>query len=135
MPVRRAKLGMAIMGGLLVGVIAGATHYLMLPRDFPAILLTLIGDLIAALTTIVVCLAIQLRHEEIYYQTAVDRAGIVGELNHHIRNAIFPLTLAVHSSHDTEAIRIAGEAVERINIALKDATVDALSGRVQYGKE
>jgi hypothetical protein len=53
-------------------------------------------------------------------------------LNHHIRNAVFPLSLAIHKSGDANGITTAQDAVERINIALKDATVDALSGRTQY---
>jgi hypothetical protein len=104
----------------------------MLPLDRAVILYALVGDLIAALTAVVVCLAIQLRQEEIHYQNAIERAAIVAELNHHIRNAVFPLSLAVHKAGDAGAINTAQDAVERINIALKDATVDALSGRAQY---
>ncbi|HWR54812.1 MAG TPA: hypothetical protein VN428_27130 [Bryobacteraceae bacterium] len=59
----------------------------------------------------------------------------MAELNHHIRNAVFPLSLAVHKGGDGDAIKTAEDAVDRINIALKDATADALSGRVQYRSE
>jgi hypothetical protein len=129
---RRNKIGVAILSGLLVGLMAAATHLATIALDRNIVLHSLVGDLIAALTAIVVCLAIQLRHEEIHYQTAIERAAIVAELNHHIRNAVFPLSLAIHKGGDANAISIAQEAVERINIALKDATVDALSGRTQY---
>lgn len=132
---RGGKLRVAVVSGLLVGIMAAATHLLTLPLDRNTILHTLVGDLIAALTAIVVCLAIQLRQEEIHYQTSIERAAIVAELNHHVRNAVFPLSLAVHKGGDATSIAIAQEAVERINIALKDATVDALSGRAQYGSE
>jgi hypothetical protein len=123
----------AVLSGLIVFTMAAATHLLTMPLDRNIILHSLVGDLIAALSAIVVCLAIQLRQEEVHYQTAIERAAIVAELNHHIRNAVFPLSLAVHKSGDATSIGIAQDAVERINIALKDATVDALSGRVQYG--
>lgn len=129
---KRGKIGVAALSGLLVGVMAASTHLLMMPLERSVILHSLMGDLIAALTAVVVCLAIQLRQEEIHYQTAIERAAIVAELNHHIRNAVFPLSLAVHKSDDAAAIETAQEAMERINIALKDATVDALSGRTQY---
>jgi hypothetical protein len=132
---RRGKIGVAVVSGLLVGVMAATTHLLMMPLDRTTILHALVGDLIAALAAVVVCLAILLRQEEIHYQTAIERAAIVAELNHHIRNAVFPLSLAVHKGGDASAISTAQEAVERINIALKDATVDALSGRVQYRSE
>jgi hypothetical protein len=129
---KRGKIALAAVSGLLVGVMAATTHLLMMPLERDLVLHSLVGDLIATLTAVIVCLAIQLRQEEIHYQTAIERAAIVAELNHHIRNAVFPLSLAIHKSGDAGAITTAEEAVERINIALKDATVDALSGRTQY---
>ncbi len=114
---------------------ASATHLLLMPLDRTTVLHSILGDVIAALTAVVVCLAIQLRQEEIHYQTAIERAAIVAELNHHIRNAVFPLSLAIHKTGDAGAISTAEEAVERINIALQDATADALSGRVRYTSE
>lgn len=132
---KRGKIGVSVLCGLLVGAMTAATHLLTMPLDRNIMLHTLVGDLIAALTAVVVCLAIQLRQEEIHYQTAIERAAIVAELNHHIRNAVFPLSLAVHKGGDANAISTAQEAVERINIALQDATADALSGRTQYRSE
>ncbi len=132
---RRGKVTLAVVGGLLVGVMAAGTHLMTMPLERSIILHTVVGDFIAALVAVIVCLAIQLRQEEIHYQTAIERAAIVAELNHHIRNAVFPLSLAVHKAGDAAAITTAEEAVERINIALKDATADALSGRVEYGKQ
>ncbi len=132
---RSRKIVVAALCGLLVGLMAAGTHLLLMPLDRSTVLHSVLGDVIAGLTAVVVCLAIQLRQEEIHYQTAIARAAIVAELNHHVRNAVFPLSLAIHKSGDADAIRIGDEAVERINIALKDATADALSGRVQYGSE
>ena len=114
---------------------AAISHLVTLPLERAVIVHSLVGDTIAALTAVVVCLAIQLRQEEIHYQTAIERAAIVAELNHHIRNAVFPLSLAVHKAGDPDAISTADGAVERINIALQDATADALSGRAQYRSE
>lgn len=132
---KRGKIAVAVISGLLVGAMSAGTHLLMMPLERSVILHALVGDLIAALTAVVVCLAIQLRQEENHYQTAIERAAMVAELNHHIRNAVFPLSLAVHKVGDASAIETAQEAMERINIALKDATVDALSGRTQYRSE
>ncbi len=126
---------MAVLGGILVGLMAGLTHLVTMPLERAIILHSMVGDVIAALTAVVVGLAIQLRQEEVHYQTAIERAAIVAELNHHIRNAVFPLSLAVHKSGDAAAITTAEEAMERINIALKDATADALSGRAEYRAE
>ena len=122
----------AALCGLLVGVMVAGTHLMLMPFDRITLQNALIGDVIAGLTAIVVCLGIQLRQEEIHYQTSIERAAIVAEPNHHIRNAVFPLSLAIHKAGDAGAITTAEDALERINIALKDATADALTGRTQY---
>src|SRR3954468_25036896 len=130
-----AKIRLAVSCGFIVAIMAIGVHLATLPRDSVSLLNVCIGDLIAGLTAIIVCLAIQLRQEELHYRTAMERAAIVAELNHHVRNAVFPIYLAVQKLGDTDAIKTANEAVERINIALKDATADALSGRTDYGSD
>jgi hypothetical protein len=62
----------------------------------------------------------------------MERAAIVAELNHHVRNAVFPMHIAVQTLGNADSKKIADDAMERINIALKDATTDALAGRVDY---
>lgn len=130
-----AKIRLAVSCGFIVSIMAIAVHLATLPRENMLILHVCIGDMIAGLTAIIVCLAIQLKQEEVHYRTAMERAAIVAELNHHVRNAVFPVCLAVQKAGDAEAIKTANEAVERINIALKDATADALSGRTDYSRD
>jgi hypothetical protein len=125
----------ALLCGLVVALIPAAVHAGTLPIERGLLLHAFLGDLIAGLTAVIVCLAIQLKQEEVHYQVAMDRAAIVSELNHHVRNAIFPLSLALHKLGDANASRIAEDAVERINIALREATADALSGRLNYGPQ
>ena len=108
---------------------------MIVPHDQALITHIMLGDLVAALTSMIVCLAIQLRQEEVHFASAMTRAAIVSELNHHVRNAVFPLCLAVQKSGDKDASQLATEAVERINVALKEATADALSGRSTYGQD
>lgn len=136
-PKRRnsSKIRLAVSCGLIVAIIATAVHLATLPPDRSLLLHAGIGDLIAGLTAVIVCLAIQLRQEEVHYRTAMERAAIVAELNHHVRNAVFPLCLSIQKLGDAEALKASQEAVERINIALKDATADALSGRTDYSAE
>jgi len=129
---RVAKVRLAILCGLAVAVISTAVHIATLPFERALLLHAGIGDFIAGLTAVIVSLAIQLRQEEVHYRTAMERAAIVAELNHHVRNAVFPLCLVIQKLGDAESMKTANEAVERINIALKDATVDALSGRTDY---
>jgi hypothetical protein len=132
---RRGKISVAVVGGILVGLMAALTHLVTMPLERSIILHSIVGDVIAGLTAVVVGLAIQLRQEEVHYKTAIERAAIVAELNHHIRNAVFPLSLAVHKGGDAAAISTAEDAMERINLALRDATADALSGRAEYRPE
>ncbi|HYG97896.1 MAG TPA: hypothetical protein VD837_02110 [Terriglobales bacterium] len=132
---RLGKIAVAIFCGLLVGVVSAGVHIATIPLDRTIMLHVAVGDFIAALTAIIVCLGIQLRQEEIHYQNSIERAAIVAELNHHIRNAVFPLCLAIQKTGDADSMKTAQEAVDRINIALKDATVDALSGRTQYSTD
>lgn len=129
---RGSKIFLAVFCGFLVGVIAAGVHLATLAHDSGTVRSALLGDFVAGLIAVVVCLAIQLKQEEIHYQTSIERAAIVAELNHHVRNAIFPLCLAVQKLGDAEAIKTATEAVDRINLALRDATSDALAGKMEY---
>ena len=130
----RSKIALSIFCGVIVGASAVGIHYLTVPHDDRTLAThILLGDLVAALTTMIVCLAIQLRQDEVHFASAMSRAAIVSELNHHVRNAVFPLCLAVQKLGDKDASQVANEAVERINIALKEATADAISGRSVHG--
>jgi hypothetical protein len=134
-PSNRGKIFVSILCGLAVGGIAAGIHWVIVPRDQVLITHVMLGDLVAALTSMIVCLAIQLRQEEVHFASAMTRAAIVSELNHHVRNAVFPLCLAVQKSGDKDASQLANDAVERINVALKEATADAISGRANYGED
>jgi hypothetical protein len=130
----RSKILVAVLCGFLVGGVASGIHFAMIPHD-PALLTeAMLGDLIAGLTAIIVCLAIQLRQEEVHFASAMARTAIVAELNHHVRNAVFPLCLALQKTGDKEAVLVANEAVDRINIALREATADAISGQADYSE-
>jgi len=137
--VKRSKNGgkilVSICCGVLVGAAIGAIHWATVPHERELMTHIFLGDLVASLSTMIVCLAIQLRQEEVHFASAMSRAAIVSELNHHVRNAVFPLCLAVQKSGDKDASQLANEAVERINVALKEATADAISGRSSYAEE
>ena len=129
---KESKVLKAVVAGALVWLSSCAAQLALLPLDRAMIARQLIANSIGGLVAVIVTLAIQLWHEEVHYQTAMDRAGIVAELNHHVRNAIFPMHIAVMRLGDAESKKIADEAMERINMALRDATADALSRRVDY---
>lgn len=131
---RGSKISLAVLCGLIVAIIAAGVHLATMSHDGTTIMHAFLGDFIAGLTAVVVCLAIQLKQEEVHYQTAIERAAIVAELNHHVRNAIFPLCLAVQKLGDGDSMKAANDAVDRINLALRDATADALSGKMDYSE-
>lgn len=129
---REFKVLKAVAAGVLVWLVSFAAQLALLPIDRSLISRQIVANAISGLVAVIVTLAMQLRHEEVHFRVAMDRAAIVAELNHHVRNAIFPMHIAVQRLGDADAKRIAEEAVERINVALKDATTDALAGRVDY---
>ena len=51
-------------------------------------------------------------------------------MNHHVRNAIFPLCLAVQKGDDVNGQKICDDATNRINIALREAVTDVFSQKV-----
>lgn|SRR5581483_2184650 len=128
------KVFVAIIAGVIVSGAAVVVDLVGMPLERASLLHQLMGDAIPGLLTTIVCLFIQLRQEELHYRAAIERAALLAELNHHIRNAVFPLSLVVQKLGDAEGVRIANDAMEKINIALKDATADALSKRVDYGE-
>lgn len=135
MQVRRkkeCKVLKAVAAGTLVWLLSSAAQLALLPIERSLIARQLVANSIGGLVTVVVTLAIQLRHEEVHCQVAMERAAIVAELNHHVRNAVFPMHIAVQTLGNADAKKIADDSMERINIALKDATTDALAGRVDY---
>lgn len=132
---RDRKVLKSLGAGVLVWLSASAAQLALVPIDRSLIIRNVIANCIGGLVAVIVTLAIQLRYEEVHYQAAMDRAAIVAELNHHVRNAVFPMHIAVQRLGDAETKKMADEAVERINIALKDATADALAHRVDYTME
>lgn len=126
------KLGIAILGGLIVGISATVVDLAVISYTKEVLIHQLIGDFIATLVAVLVYLALLLRNEELHYRFAMERAAIVSELNHHVRNAVFPLCLAVQRGGDIEAQRLSNEAVERINIAMKEAATDVFAMRINY---
>jgi hypothetical protein len=130
--VRRAsnsgKIFLSIACGILVAAFTAGTHWFTVPHDHGLMVRIFMGDFVAALAAIILCLALQLRQEDTHFVNALSSVTIVSELNHHIRSAVFRLCLIVQKIGDRETSRLADEAVEQINAALRDATADAISG-------
>ena len=89
-----------------------------------------IADLVGGLISAIFALGIHLYYESLYYRFALERAAVFSEVNHHVRNAIFPLCLAVQKTGDPNGQRICDDAVGRINIALREAVTDVFSQKM-----
>jgi hypothetical protein len=125
------KASTAIFAGILVGISGAAVDLAVVPLSKDMLIHQLIGDFISALVAALLYLSLQLRTEGLHHRVAMGRAATVSELNHHIRNAVFPMCLAVQRTGDAESQRLSNEAVERINIAMRDAVTDVFAMSLQ----
>ena len=123
---------LALGAGLLVTTTAITVNAATVQFDRTLILRQLVGHIVAGLVTTLAAVAIQLKYEGLYYRFAMDRVAIVAELNHQVRNAVFPLCLAIQRNGDADSNLMANDAVERINLALRDAMTDAFARNVEY---
>ena len=132
MKTTRDKFLLAVGAGLLVTVTAVIVNAASMQFDRAMIVRQLVGHIVAGVVTTLAALAIRLKYEGLYYRFAMDRVAIVAELNHQVRNAVFPLCLAVQRTGDADANRMSNDAVERINVALRDAMSDAFARNIDY---
>ncbi len=132
---RIGNFGFAVIGGIVVFVSGIAVDLALLGHERRIVIPCLIANRTAGLIAIIMALALQLHKEERHFRFATEKAATIAELNHHVRNAVFPLFLAVQRSHDPESLRLADEAMSRLEIALRDAAVDAYSGKIRYADE
>ena len=129
---REHKFLYSLAGGIAVALSGVIIDFSLLPFEKDILAHQMMGDCIAGVVAMLIFLALQLKHEETHYRVSMDKAAVISELNHHVRNAIFPLCLAVQRLGDADANRVANEAVERINIALKDAAADVYSQKITH---
>jgi len=132
---RIGNFGVALIGGIAVFVSGMAVDLALLGHERRILIPCLIANCIAGLIAIIMGLTLQLHKEERHFRLATEKAAAMAELNHHVRNAVFPLFLAVQVSRDPESQRLASEAMSRLEIALRDAAVDAYSGKIRYADE
>jgi hypothetical protein len=132
---RISKLGLALLGGVAVFASGMAVELALLGHDRRTVILSMVGNCTAGLVATIAGLTFQLNQEGYHFRFAMEKAVAIAELNHHVRNAVFPLFLAVQRSNDPESNRLASEAMSRIDIALRDASIDAYSGKINYGQE
>ena len=107
-------LGFAVLGFLVVECM----HYLLVPN------LGWHGERMVAegvSALIMGCLVAMLfRSARQHHQATQARLQVIAEMNHHIRNALTPISLSAYAAQDQESFRLISEGVERIEWALRE---------------
>ncbi len=123
----KGKVLISLFTGILVAGSSTLTR-MMLTNEF-RVGAAYVPEIIAGLVSILIGLSIHLNYEGQYYRFALERAAVFSELNHHVRNAVFPLCLEVHRTGDARSIKMSDEAIERINLVLREAVTDVFGER------
>jgi signal transduction histidine kinase len=111
-------LGIALGVGVVSFLATELMHRSLVP-DLGRNRERLLAEAISAL--IVTCLVARLAHmagEQ--HRATVARMQVIAEMNHHIRNALAPITLSVDAIENQQLIRIISDGVDRIDWALRE---------------
>lgn len=104
---------------LAIGVAVFAFGYLidwlLMPTKRELLYSDAYTGVIAALLSLVA-----LRYYHARQRDAVRRMQVTADINHHVRNALYAITLSVHVRNDPELSAITQSAVERIDQALRE---------------
>jgi hypothetical protein len=104
--------------GAVVFLVSECMHYLLVP-DLGRHAERMLAEGVSAL--IVGCLAaLLLRSAREHRQTTRARLQVIAEMNHHIRNALNPISLAADAAQDHQAVCLISEGVARIEWALRE---------------
>ena len=110
---------------------AGATAFILFAVSYaadvildylkvPAAATTANNVVIGILGAVIVLIFLRNRHEREVMERAKERAIIVAEMNHHIRNAMTPLVLGVSSDDLHERLRTLDQATDRVDHVLTE---------------
>jgi signal transduction histidine kinase len=114
----RMLVTVALGFGVLAFVITECMHYLLVP-DLGRHGERMVAEGVSAL--IVGCLAAMLfRIAREHRQATRARLQVIAEMNHHIRNALTPISLSAYVVQNQQSIRVISEGVERIEWALRE---------------
>jgi len=115
---RRFVLGVALGVGLVSFLATEFLHYWLVP-DLGRHQERLLAEGLSAL--IVSCLVAKLASvTRQRHRLTVARMQVIAEMNHHIRNALAPISLSVDAIENQQLIRAISEGVDRIDWALRE---------------
>jgi signal transduction histidine kinase len=114
----RFVVGAALGVGLVSFFTSELMHYWLVP-DLGRNRERLLAEVLSAL--IVSCLIARLAYLARRQQRlTIARMQVIAEMNHHIRNALTPISLSVEAIENQQLIRIISEGVDRIDWALRE---------------
>ncbi|MGA8301514.1 MAG: hypothetical protein WB817_18680 [Terriglobales bacterium] len=114
----RFVLGAALGVGLVSFLTTELMHYWLVP-DLGRNRERLVAEALSAL--IVSCLIARLAYmARKQQQLTIARMQVIAEMNHHIRNALAPISLSVDAIENQQLIRVISDGVERIDWALRE---------------
>ncbi len=115
---RRFVLGVALGVGLVSFLATELMHYWLVP-DLGRHQERLLAELLSAL--VVSCLVAKLASlSRQQHRLTVARMQVIAEMNHHIRNALAPISLSADIIENRQLIHAISEGVERIDWALRE---------------
>jgi len=111
-------VGVALGVGVVAFLVTELMHYILVPdigRSRERLLAEGLSALIVSLLTAKVVHTSQQRH-----RLMMARMQVIAEMNHHIRNALSPVSLSVGATENQQLNRVISEAVDRIDWALRE---------------
>jgi hypothetical protein len=116
---RNSVIAASVAAGVLFAVSYAADAILGV-LNIPAAATITNNVAIAIIGAAVVLIFLRHRHQREIVARAKERAIIVAEMNHHIRNAMTPLVLGVSSDDINERLRTLDQATDRVDYVLTD---------------
>ena len=115
---RRLVLGAALGVGLVSFLATELMHYLLVP-DLGRHHERLLAEGLSAF--VVTCLIGKLANiTRQQRRLTMARMQVIAEMNHHIRNALTPISLSTYITENQQLIRVISEGVDRIDWALRE---------------
>lgn len=110
----------AVVAGVVLFAASYAADAILYMLEIPAALTIADNFAIALVGVAVVLVFLYRRHEQEVMARAKERAIIIAEMNHHIRNAMTPLILGLSSDDLDERMRTLDQANDRVDHVLTD---------------
>jgi len=114
----RFVLGAALGVGAVSFLATELMHYLLVPDLGRSDERFLAEGFSAVIVTCLTALLIHMARER--HRLIVARMQVIAEMNHHIRNALTPISLSTQVIENRELLRIISESINRIDWALRE---------------